>query len=139
MLVSMRAGGFAVFGLPAFGYLVLWLAMRLPGPFQSVGRKRDYSYGLYIYAWPVQELLTMLNVPRWGLAVYTCLSLLGGLALAALSWHLVERPALRLKDWTPDYGRPWPGRQAAAVDPATGHYIPEQKRFEPAQGRVEEC
>ena len=131
LLVSLRAGGFAVFGLPAFGYLVLWVAMRLRGPFQAVGRKRDYSYGLYIYAWPVQELLTMLNVPRWGLLVYTCLSLLGGLILAALSWHLVERPALRLKYWTPPDIRAWRARQASVIDPASGDHIPEQKRFEP--------
>jgi peptidoglycan/LPS O-acetylase OafA/YrhL len=49
----------------------------------------------------VQELLTMQGVPRWGIAAYTGLSLLGGLALAVLSWHLVERPALQFKDWTP--------------------------------------
>jgi peptidoglycan/LPS O-acetylase OafA/YrhL len=112
MLVSMREGGFFAFGLPAYAYLVLWLAMRLRGPFQAVGRKRDYSYGLYIYAWPVQELLTMQGVPRWGLAVYIGLSFLGGLALAVFSWHLVERPALRLKDWTPRLLSSWIERRS---------------------------
>lgn len=111
MLLSMRLGGFFMFGLPAYGYLVLWAAMRLPKPFQAVGRKRDYSYGLYIYAWPVQELLTMFDVPRWGLIAYTCLSLFGGLVLAAMSWHLVESPALRLKNWTPRWLSEWSDRR----------------------------
>jgi len=102
---SMLGAGFFVLGLPAYAYLVLWVAMRLRGPFQAVGRKRDYSYGMYIYAWPVQELLTMEGVPRWGLFVYTVLALLGGLVLAIFSWHLVERQALRLKDWTPPFLR----------------------------------
>lgn len=102
---SMLGGGFFVVGLPAYAYLVLWVAMRLRGPLPSVGRKRDYSYGMYIYAWPVQELLTMEGVPQWGLFVYTVLALLGGLVLAIFSWHVVERPALRLKDWTPPFLR----------------------------------
>ncbi|MBS2962027.1 acyltransferase [Actinocrinis puniceicyclus] len=133
-LLSARMGGFFVLGLPAYGYLVLWAAMRLPRRFQTVGRKRDYSYGLYIYAWPVQELLTMLNVPRWGLVAYTCLALLGGLALAALSWHLVERPALRLKDWTPAFARRWRERHAQFEDVVNSELpdIVGQSRSEPA-------
>lgn len=135
MLVSMRFGGFYLLGLPAYGYLVLWAAVRLPKPFQAVGRKRDYSYGLYIYAWPVQELLTMLNVPRWGLIAYTCLALAGGLALAAMSWHLVERPALRLKDWTPRFLRAWIDQRAAdrdrGADADATIEIPGQKQATP--------
>ncbi|WP_327010538.1 hypothetical protein OHA72_26710 [Dactylosporangium sp. NBC_01737] len=38
---------------------------------------------------------------RWGFWPYTVLSLLATVAVAALSWHLVERHALRGKDWTP--------------------------------------
>jgi peptidoglycan/LPS O-acetylase OafA/YrhL len=105
LVASMKIGGFFVFGLPAYGYLVLWTGLRLRGPFQRVGRKHDYSYGLYIYAWPVQDLLAMEHVTRHGLLVYTLLSLLGGLVMAVFSWHLVERPAMMLKDWTPGFPR----------------------------------
>lgn len=35
---------------------------------------------------------------RW---VYIALSLAATSVLAALSWHLVEKPAMSLKDWTP--------------------------------------
>lgn len=57
----------------------------------------DYSYGTYIYAFPMQQAL-IAAIP--GASPITVI--LGGLALtlvfAAISWHLVERPALQLKN-----------------------------------------
>ncbi len=98
---SLRFGGFDVFGYPAFAYLVLWLAVRLPRPFQRVGRRHDYSYGFYIYAFPVQQLLALLGAPGLGLLPYVLLTTAGTFALAIPSWHLVERPAMSLKHWRP--------------------------------------
>ncbi len=56
----------------------------------------DYSYGLYLYAFPVQQTLVAL-LPGLGIAAQILLALPVTLALAALSWHFVERPALALK------------------------------------------
>jgi peptidoglycan/LPS O-acetylase OafA/YrhL len=56
----------------------------------------DWSYGVYIYAFPVQQTVAML----WpGLSPLQHFGVALGLTLipAALSWHLVEKPALRLK------------------------------------------
>lgn len=59
-------------------------------------RRGDLSYGVYLYGWPVQQALRQL-VPN-GTVVGLLLPSLGlTLALAALSWWLVEKPALRLK------------------------------------------
>ncbi|GIF05173.1 acyltransferase family protein [Actinoplanes siamensis] len=110
---TLRFGGFAVLGYPAFAYLVLWLAIRLPAPLRRVGRRRDYSYGFYIYAFPVQQLLALLGVPDLGLVAYIALASLGTLALAIPSWHLVERPAMSVKDWRP-------GQRTTAGDHASG-------------------
>ncbi|GMA86210.1 hypothetical protein GCM10025868_14600 [Angustibacter aerolatus] len=53
--VTLVGGGFGPFGAPAFAYLVLWLsALRTPH-LTRVGVKVDVSYGLYIYAFPVQQ------------------------------------------------------------------------------------
>lgn len=101
LLASLQFGGFDVFGYPAFAYLVLWLAIRLPKPFQRVGRKHDYSYGFYIYAFPIQQLLALLGVPDLGLFAYIAIASAGTFALAIPSWHFVERPAMSLKHWTP--------------------------------------
>ena len=66
--------------------------------FGRVGRafmKTDLSYGLYLYHMPVINLLLYTNVlPAWGAYVATAVLTL---ALAALSWWLVEKPALDLK------------------------------------------
>ncbi|WP_042395187.1 acyltransferase family protein [Streptacidiphilus carbonis] len=101
LLVTMHYGGFLVFGYPAFAYLLFYLGVRLPSWLHWVGRKHDYSYGAYIYGFLAEQLLTLYGVPKHGMAVYLSLSVAGTLALAFLSWHLVERQALRLKDWTP--------------------------------------
>ena len=108
---SLLFGGFFLLGVPAFAYLVLWLAVRLPTPLHRVGREHDFSYGVYIYAWPVQQTLTMLHLNRWGYLPYLLLSVVGTFCFAIPSWFAVERPALRLKNWTPR-------RAAASGSPA---------------------
>ncbi|MEV0532235.1 acyltransferase [Kitasatospora sp. NPDC050463] len=101
LLVTLRWGGVFVIGYPAFAYLLLWLAIRLPAPFQRVGRKSDYSYGIYIYGFTVEQALALLGYARYGTVGFLACALAGTLVLAALSWHLVESPAMRFKDWTP--------------------------------------
>lgn len=101
LLVTTRSGGFVVFGMPAFAYLTMWAACVLPRWLQGIGRARDYSYGVYVYAWPVSELLALLRVGRFGTVAYLAAVFLGTFALAIPSWHLVERPAMSLKSWSP--------------------------------------
>lgn len=82
----------AVYPLP-LAYLAL-AAAYLPGGwlrrFNALG---DYSFGVYIYAFPVQQVISVLQ-PQVGLAAHMLQSALVTLLLAAASWHLVERPAL---------------------------------------------
>ncbi|MFC8224345.1 acyltransferase family protein [Streptomyces sp. NPDC057287] len=98
LLGSLRFGYFFVAGLPAFAYLLLWLAIRLPAPFRRIGARHDYSYGMYIYGFVVQQSLVAVGFARWGFWPYLAMSLVGALTVAVLSWHLVERPSMRLKD-----------------------------------------
>ncbi|WP_424931268.1 acyltransferase family protein [Amaricoccus macauensis] len=60
--------------------------------YNSVG---DYSYGVYIYAWPVQQSVVHFLGPM-SPAVNIAIALPIALALAWASWTLVEKPALRL-------------------------------------------
>ena len=56
----------------------------------------DLSYGVYIYAFPVQQAMTALCLAQgWSLAVCLLLSLAAVLLLAALSWFGVEQPCMR--------------------------------------------
>ncbi|MEV6398096.1 acyltransferase [Streptomyces sp. NPDC051907] len=113
LLGSLRFGYLYTVGLPAFAYLLLWLAIRLPKPFRRIGARHDYSYGIYIYGFVVEQSLVALGLARWGFWPYLAMALAGTLLAAVLSWHLVERPAMKLKDL--GRTRPGPGVQAAAA------------------------
>ncbi|HYF07620.1 MAG TPA: acyltransferase [Acetobacteraceae bacterium] len=62
------------------------------------GRRGDLSYGVYLYACPVQQGLIALAPAAWNGWSLTVAALPIVFVLAALSWHLVERPALARKD-----------------------------------------
>ncbi|MER5862544.1 acyltransferase [Kitasatospora sp. NPDC002040] len=121
-LVTARYGGFTMIGLPAFAYLLIWLAARMPRPLTKVGTKVDLSYGVYIYAFPIQQCLTLLALNRHGYAVYTGLSVLLSLVAALFSWYLVEKPALRLKDIGKKKSRPAEAEAPAAAPAAAPAY-----------------
>ena len=79
------------------GYLVFWYAFSCKA--NSISRIMDHtdpSYGLYLYAWPIQNTLIFffVGISPWMVAVITLpVALLMGL----ISWYLVEKPALRFK------------------------------------------
>jgi peptidoglycan/LPS O-acetylase OafA/YrhL len=79
---------------PAILYFVFWFAYvpRLP----AMPRDADLSYGTYLWAFPVQQAvvqITGVESPAGLFLIATPIVL----AIAAASWFLIERPALRLK------------------------------------------
>jgi peptidoglycan/LPS O-acetylase OafA/YrhL len=68
---------------------------------RSAGRFGDLSYGVYIYAFPVQQTLIWLVRDRLSWGVVLALTVATTQLLAFASWHLVEKKALRLKPRTP--------------------------------------
>lgn len=77
-------------------YAVVFLAFRGLNGLRWLTRPGDLSYGMYIYAWPVGQLVVQATGTR-SPAVVMVLSLVLTYALAFLSWRVIERPALRLK------------------------------------------
>jgi peptidoglycan/LPS O-acetylase OafA/YrhL len=71
--------------------------MRLPARHTSL-RGIDVSYGVYVYAFPVQQLMSGYCLDR-ELGVWVAMAGAAAitLLLAAASWHLIEKPALGLK------------------------------------------
>lgn len=59
--------------------------------------RNDLSYGTYIYAWPVQQLLVICGLKFMNPIIFAIVSAVATLPLAALSWILVEKRALSLK------------------------------------------
>jgi peptidoglycan/LPS O-acetylase OafA/YrhL len=99
--VTIRFGGFAVVGVPAYAYLLIAGAHLLPARLRRIGRDNDYSYGLYIYGAVVQQLISLYGGYRWGPVLYTLAAAVIAAILAVASWKAVERPALRCKGWSP--------------------------------------
>lgn len=102
--------GFAIIGL----CLVSWLKLEqsiillLAVPYLTclIGKSRqlisfdkigDMSYGFYIWASPVQYTIYYLLKDSIGTWAISCLSFAVALIIAYCSWHMIEKPALKLK------------------------------------------
>lgn len=59
--------------------------------------RTDLSYGVYIYAWPMQQLLVICGLGLLHPLLFTVVAAAATLPLAAMSWFLVEKRALSLK------------------------------------------
>lgn len=84
----------AAYTLPIFGsYLLTYLALAR-SPFQSFGRNFDLSYGIYLYAFPVQKTLVYFFKAHLTPTSLFAAALAITITLALLSWTLIERPCL---------------------------------------------
>lgn len=78
---------------PLIAYALLWLSTVIPQP-RWIAR-HDISYGVYVYAFPVQQLLAVLGLVMLEPIPFSIIALVITCGLATLSWFYVERPALR--------------------------------------------
>lgn len=78
-------------------YLIFSIAFEENKAMHKISEVGDFSYGVYIYAFPAQQLVILLFGTAMGAVLSMTLTALLTFPLAALSWFLVERPALRLK------------------------------------------
>jgi len=105
--VLVMGAPFTLAAVP-LAYVLLWVAA--VAPFQGFGTRHDLSYGLYIYAFPVQQLLAVFGAANAGPGWFLVASVAGTVPVAAASWLWVERPAQRwrgLLDPVRPTARPW--------------------------------
>lgn len=88
---------FAFVSWIAIPYLALKVGLAAT-PMLSNFSRFDYSYGIYIYAFPVQQTLSR-YWPEMALGWHIVFASLMSACLAALSWHLIEKKALGLKPY----------------------------------------
>lgn len=98
-LVSMEHNALGkIIILFALAYAVLGLGASLP---IRVGSQNDISYGVYVYAFPVQQLLVLAGITDFGWFITSLACLLCTLPLAFLSWKFIEKPAMEYKRLIP--------------------------------------
>lgn len=78
----------------AWSYLVYYIAAS--PACASFSAMPDLSFGIYVYSYPIQQLLVQVK-PTLHPVLNTGLTLVLVLPIALLSWRYIEKPALRLK------------------------------------------
>ena len=96
LLLTSQLGEFITFFALSSGYLTIHAAQARYWPRLDYARHvGDLSYGIYIYGWPCEQLVVWLTRGRAAWWEVTLGSLALVLPLAWLSWHGVEKWALR--------------------------------------------
>ena len=102
----------AVLGGVLLGYGVLGFCHLRA--FSGFGRFGDFSYGVYIYAFVVQQVVAELTRTHSPLEMFA-LAFPATVLLGALSWHLVEKRCLRLKKTVQNSDYPLSARHLARI------------------------
>jgi peptidoglycan/LPS O-acetylase OafA/YrhL len=95
-LAGGRYGSYLLLHL-ALPYVLLAFATLDVKWMAHFGQRGDFSYGIYLWAFPMQQTLVHFGGAAWPYALYVCASFAVTLGCAFVSWHVVEHPALRHK------------------------------------------
>lgn len=98
LVVSNYVGLLDVAFTPLCAYLVFYLAYSPRLKLNDFARRGDFSYGTYIYAFPVQQAVTHFFGGRMEPWLNFAISLPIVMVLAFASWHIVESRCIRLKN-----------------------------------------
>lgn len=76
-------------------YACIWIGINTPDLLRGtwLGRN-DISYGMYVYAFPVQQLIVVFKVNQFGPIITIVASIAFTIPLAVISWKLVEQPMM---------------------------------------------
>jgi len=84
---------FLIFG----AYLVFYIAFSSKIKFHRFGKFGDFSYGLYLYAFPIQQTIIWLFGKGMNPYLNFLISFPVTFILSIMSWYLIEKPSLNLK------------------------------------------
>jgi peptidoglycan/LPS O-acetylase OafA/YrhL len=81
----------------AFSYVIIYAGFFKFAPLQGFSKYGDFSYGIYLYAFPMQQLCLHLFGNNVDFGVFLISSLVLTLVCGIFSWYAIEKPALGLK------------------------------------------
>ncbi len=110
LLAALRWGGAQVAMLSAGAYVIFFLALSGGRTLRVAGRKVDPSYGIYLFGFPIQQLIIAAAAQAIGPEMLFLVSFPITCGIAYLSWTFVEAPCLR---WAHERPRP----RAKAISP----------------------
>jgi peptidoglycan/LPS O-acetylase OafA/YrhL len=82
----------------AVPYCTIYLGRSMNDFFSNFGKYGDFSYGIYIYAFPTQQTLVEILGKDINPYLFFLIAFSITICFAFLSWHLIESPALRFKE-----------------------------------------
>jgi peptidoglycan/LPS O-acetylase OafA/YrhL len=110
VLYDVPAGHYAA--VPLLSYATVFVGLTDP-PKTRILKGADYSYGIYLYGSIIQQ--TFMALAPWGRHwwINIAVSVPASALVAALSWHLVEKPALGFKTQLATWETRYLARRAA--------------------------
>lgn len=98
LFVSLLLGFFRVVEHLFYPVIVILIGISSWYPVNQIGQKiGDLSYGFYIYSFPIQQMIEYLWKPTPLHMIF--ISFLFVIPLAYLSWHYIEKPIMKYKNW----------------------------------------
>ncbi|MCW2284554.1 peptidoglycan/LPS O-acetylase OafA/YrhL [Rhodoblastus acidophilus] len=87
---------YTVLAAATISLFTLWVAFRRNRALAAISSLPDYSYGIYIYAYPIQQMIISAT-PGWHPLQQAIAAFVLTLVPASFSWHFIEKPAMALK------------------------------------------
>ena len=96
LLLSAIVGHFYLVCLICGTYAILFFALSTETSIRLRRQKVDLSYGVYLYGWPIQQLLLFFFFDWLSPAVLFPVAMVLSCSVAWVSWNFVEAPCLTL-------------------------------------------
>lgn len=98
LMVAFIMIGLPKFALATFGvYVLFYVSFFIKLILDNFTKYGDFSYGIYIYAFPIQQAVVHITEGKIGFVTNLLVVFIITLGYSFLSWHLIEKHALKLK------------------------------------------
>lgn len=98
LFLSVFTNGFKELFIVFGSYVIMYLAYNPNIKIHNFSKHGDFSYGLYIFAFPIQQTVSFYFGGAMNPILNFLISFPLTLILAYISWHLVEKTAMKLKN-----------------------------------------